>query len=130
MTDQEALQKFASERSEDAFRILVERYSPMVYSAAFRTLNQVSDAEDVVQIVFATLAQKAHRLKGEVILSGWLYRTALFVAQRHHLKSQRRALREEEVYQMTPKTNETAHESAWEIIRTQIDQAIGKLPLR
>src|SRR4051812_38483431 len=52
MTDQQALQQYAASQDAQAFRLLVDQYQRLVYSAARRRLAQVQDIEDVVQNTF------------------------------------------------------------------------------
>jgi len=47
MNDAELLQEYANSRSEAAFRELVERHLPLVFSAAVRQVGDPSLAEDV-----------------------------------------------------------------------------------
>ena len=51
-------------------------------------------AEDVTQAVFLLLAQKAARLKPDISLSGWLFRTATLTSA-NAMKMQRRRIRRE-----------------------------------
>jgi RNA polymerase sigma-70 factor, ECF subfamily len=43
---------------QEAFEILYDRYSRLVFSTALRVLNQVQEAEDITQDVFVSLWQK------------------------------------------------------------------------
>src|SRR5437667_5962274 len=68
MTDDVALlRRYAAEGSEAAFTELVERYLPLVYSAALRQVGgDRSAAEDVAQHVFIELARCAGKLSPQV----------------------------------------------------------------
>ena len=79
-SDHDLLSEFAANASETAFATLVDRHIGMVYSAAFRHLNDSHLAEDVAQAVFVLLARKASTISKNTILTGWLYRTARFVS--------------------------------------------------
>jgi DNA-directed RNA polymerase specialized sigma24 family protein len=59
MDDWQLLNNYAAKNSEAAFRTLVERYAGMVYHAALRQTGNSHAAEDVSQVVFIALAQKA-----------------------------------------------------------------------
>jgi RNA polymerase sigma-70 factor, ECF subfamily len=63
MADFELLREFAERKSEQAFGLLVSRYSGLVYSIALRRLGNVQLAQDVTQSVFLLLPRKAERIK-------------------------------------------------------------------
>jgi RNA polymerase sigma-70 factor (ECF subfamily) len=54
-----ALLLAVSKRDRDAFRELHQRYSGVLYSTAYKVLNDESEAEDVVQDVFVQIWDKA-----------------------------------------------------------------------
>jgi RNA polymerase sigma factor (sigma-70 family) len=96
LTDSELLRRYlADDGAEAAFAALVERHLPLVYGAAFRQLNDPSLAREVVQNVFITLARHAVWLAGHPSLAGWLYRTAVHLAQHEARGEQRRRQREQ-----------------------------------
>lgn len=78
MEDHELLTRSLHQGEEEAFTTLVQKYTDFVYSAAVRQLNNRMLAEEVVQTVFLTLSRKAHRIRGNVVLSGWLHRATRF----------------------------------------------------
>src|SRR5689334_10460538 len=49
MGDLELLHRYTEHRSEDAFRILVERHLPMVFSVAMRVLRDQQLSEEIAQ---------------------------------------------------------------------------------
>lgn len=75
-TDRESLQAFLRNKSEEAFRQLVERHLPMVLGTARRMLVNEQAAEEAAQNTFALLAKKAASLTPEQSLGGWLHRAA------------------------------------------------------
>ena len=78
MTDQQALRQYAASQDAEAFRILVEHYQRLVYSAARRRLARVQDIEDVVQMTFLKLARAAGTIQHD--LGSWLYATTVNTA--------------------------------------------------
>jgi DNA-directed RNA polymerase specialized sigma24 family protein len=85
--DAELLSAYTDRQSEAAFGLLLERHVALVYSAALRQVQNPQLAEEVTQATFVILAQKARRLNERAVLSGWLCRTAHFVA-RNALKAE------------------------------------------
>src|SRR5688572_16879623 len=77
--DLSILQRYAHERDEKAFALLVRRYVDLVYSAAVRRVGDRHLAEDVTQAVFVILAQKANTIRGGP-LSAWLLSTVRYAA--------------------------------------------------
>lgn len=59
-----------------AFSWLVNRYSDMVYSIAFKLLKNTADAEDMAQEVFISAYQSIKDYRGSSKFSTWLYRIA------------------------------------------------------
>jgi RNA polymerase sigma factor (sigma-70 family) len=95
MEDRELLDDFINRRSQSAFRELVERHLPVVYSAARRMVRDPQLAEDVVQSVFTMLAQKAPTIRPPQVLGGWLYNTTRFLSMHTIRTEQRRREREQ-----------------------------------
>ncbi|GEM_PF-3047282 len=83
---------------ERAFASLVERYRPLVQQSCRLSLGPQAamDLEDCVQAVFLLLHRKLPQLKGQVVLSSWLYRTARFTCMDLQKKHIRRTRREQE----------------------------------
>ena len=67
--------RYTRGRDAEAFRLLVERYQGLVYSAASRLLGRREDVEDVTQQTFLKLAQGAGSIQQNV--GAWLYATAV-----------------------------------------------------
>jgi RNA polymerase sigma-70 factor (ECF subfamily) len=57
-----------------AFETLFQHYSTRVYRQALALLDNVAEAEEVVQDVFLTLYTKIGTFRGEAGLATWLYR--------------------------------------------------------
>jgi RNA polymerase sigma factor (sigma-70 family) len=100
MDDRELLNEFVKDRSQSAFRELVERHLPIVYSAARRMVRDSHLAEEVAQSVFTTLAQKAESIHPPQVLGGWLYNTTRHLAMHAIRTEQRRRQREQTAFAM------------------------------
>lgn len=96
--DAELLRRYAEEKSESAFTELLRRHIDAVYAAAIRQVaGDAHRAQDVTQVVFATLAQKARSLTRHPTLPGWLHRTTFHVAAKARRTEARRSSRERAV---------------------------------
>jgi len=117
--DAELLSRFVSTQDEEAFRLIADRHTPMVYAACRRRLKDSHQAEDATQAVFLILARKAGTIRRGNSLNVWLYRTADCVATdmiREHVSRKRR---ERKVMTMKQVTHATA------LDRTQLDELSG-----
>jgi len=123
MDDEALLREYVVNDSEAAFRMLVERYVPLVYGAALRQVENSSLAEDVTQVVFIILARKASRLPRGTVLSGWLYRATRFTAGKARRTEYRREQREREAVLMQTTTTD----SDWTRIAPILDDAMAQL---
>lgn len=124
MNDHELLRDFAEHGSQSAFRQLVDRHVALVHSTARRRVGDPHQAEDVTQQVFTLLAAKARHLGSQVVLSGWLYRTAVNVALetvRHETRRQRREQAAVEAVNL----NES--DATWREIEPWLDAAMATL---
>ena len=100
MNDAQLIEAFSKSRAEAAFRSLVERHLPLVLGTARRITGDNGLAEETAQTVFILLARKASSLREGTVVSGWLYRTTCFVAQRALRNELRRQRREQEAAAM------------------------------
>lgn len=60
----------------DAYRVLVERHSRMVYGMAYRMTGDAHEAEEVVQEAFVRGYQKLRQFAGQANFGTWVYRIA------------------------------------------------------
>ncbi|MBN1669634.1 MAG: sigma-70 family RNA polymerase sigma factor [Kiritimatiellae bacterium] len=130
--DQARLRAFVQNGSEDAFRQIVENYTGLVYSAAYRYLGDRHLAEDAVQSTFIVLARKAGKLEKRVMLGSWLYRTVSLVCG-HMVRSEVRRRRRETVAAAATDLTGAIRgevESAWALVQPYLDKALASLPTK
>jgi RNA polymerase sigma factor (sigma-70 family) len=108
--------------AEHAFESLVEKYFPMVYSAAIRQVNDRSLAEEIAQSVFILFARKTRRLSPKVLLTGWFLRTTRFVARDALKQMNRRQKREQRAAEWSALTQDD--DPAWAALTPLVDEAL------
>jgi len=124
LDDISLLREYVNHESEDAFAALVARHVNKVYSIALRHARNPHQAEEISQAVFVILARKAQRLGGQVILSGWLCRTAQLTAVTFVRSETRRARREEAYMRNTLAETDS---DVWPQIEPLLDAAMAGL---
>src|SRR6187431_1095678 len=119
--DRDLIQAFIREQSQEAFTSLVHRHLDLVYCAALRQVRSPQLAEEVAQSVFMDLARNAARLKGDTILTAWLYKVTRRTAINVVRGEARRQVREQIASQLNA-MNATAAD--WTHIETVLDEAM------
>ena len=76
LPDEELVRMFVTERDEDAFNEIVNRYGEKVFRLALRITRSSHVADEVLQEVFLTLVEKLDSFREESTFSTWLYRVA------------------------------------------------------
>jgi RNA polymerase sigma factor (sigma-70 family) len=126
-SDGRLIRRFAEGRDERAFAMLVERRGALVAGVCARMMRNREDAEDAVQAVFLVLARRAHSLRRDASLAGWLHAVAVRVclAQRAaNLRTQRRVQEAAEVAQEAHRPDQLAE------LKLVIDEELAALPQR
>src|SRR5438874_226133 len=95
-SDWALLQEYGATGSEAAFSALVHRHLNLVYAVALRHCSDAGMAEEVANNVFCILARKARTLKKDIVVPGWLFKTARFAASNARNFQSRRQLWEQE----------------------------------
>lgn len=86
MTDNEIIQ-YVLHRDSALFRLLVEKYQPMVFRTCMGFLHHKEDAEDLTQEVFVQAFQSLATFKAESSFLTWLYRITVNASLNHLRKS-------------------------------------------
>ena len=76
MTDSEII-RLILQGDKDKFRILVEKYQPMVFRTCMGFLHNKDDADDLTQDIFIKYYQSLQGFKSEASFSTWIYRIAV-----------------------------------------------------
>ena len=72
-----SLARQAAAGNDDAFSVIVDRYSRLVYNVALRSVSSPEDAADISQDTFLKAWRSIGSFRGACALSTWLCRIAL-----------------------------------------------------
>ncbi len=126
--DADLLQQYVRDRSEPAFRELVDRHIGLVNATALRVLAGDSHAaQDVTQLVFTDLARKAAKLPPGVLLGGWLHQHTYFLACNIVRTETRRRTRERTAMELNDINQDAAQEAHWLHLAPVLDEALNCL---
>ena len=125
-TDSQLLTRFVAHQDESAFRLLLERYGPMVMGVCRRLLGDAHDADDAFQATFLVLVRKADSIRDQDLLGNWLYGVALRVARRARLQASRRGPQSAEMPDMA--ISGTQAEADRGEVRQVLDEELSRLP--
>ena len=123
LSDEQLLKDVASGNTT-AFTTIVEQHQAMVYRTCLRVLGNDADAQDAAQATLIIFHQKCRTLKNDIVLGGWLYRTAELVCREHIRSSGRRKRREDEAMKSTTVTN---NDDMWNTLQPELDSALTEL---
>ncbi|MBN2071953.1 MAG: RNA polymerase sigma factor [Candidatus Krumholzibacteriota bacterium] len=74
--DDNELVKKSLNGSERAFRAIIEKHAPVVYSAVRSVIGNSDDIDDLVQDIFIKIYRGLSRFRGDSRLSTWIYTIA------------------------------------------------------
>jgi len=102
----------AQSGDSDAFRLLVEQHSRVIFRLAFRMTGNEQDAEDVVQETFLRAYKRISDYEARASFSTWLYRIASNYAldlirsrRRHEEKRERGSGEDRDILQTIPEAS-------------------------
>jgi RND family efflux transporter MFP subunit len=131
-SDAQLLGRFAANRDEAAFELLLWRHARLVFGVCRRVLHDPHDAEDAFQATFLALARHAGRIAQREAVAGWLHQVASRVALTARRQRARREAREELIGTAEHLSAAPEAEAPLENqeLRCVLDQEIGRLPER
>jgi RNA polymerase sigma factor (sigma-70 family) len=124
--DDQLLQRYAVERDQDAFAVLVRRHGPLVLGVCSRVLNDWHAAQDAFQATFLVLARKAGSLHRPESLGPWLYGVACRTALKARGKAARRLVCEQRA--AVAEAVDQPNDPLWRDLRPMLDEAVAQLP--
>lgn len=124
--DADLLRAYVSDRSEQAFQALVEKYLGMTLGIARRRCGRPDLAEEIAQNVFAILARKADGLKATPTLAGWIYRVTMVECAATLRRERKRADKMKEYADHARIAADG--EEFWSAAQPHLDEAIDELP--
>ena len=71
------------EKNQDAFKVLMIKYQPRIYSALLGYVKSKEDAEDLTQQVFIRVWNKIDSFRGDSAFFTWVYRIAINLAKNY-----------------------------------------------
>jgi len=128
LTDAQLLQRFARQRDEQAFAVLLQRHGAMVLNVCRRRLANRHDVEDAFQVTFLILAKKAGSIRWADSIAGWLHLVASRVATRARKNAGRRQLHEQQA-RRTPAPVQSSEPVSPELTAV-LDEEMSRLPER
>ena len=122
LSDCELLERFRTERDEDAFQALVRRHGAMVLRVCRNVLGHEQDAEDAFQSTFLVLARRCGSIRKQESLAGWLHGVAHRTALHAKRTAGRRRIRERQAKPTQPP--DPAGELSWREVQAILDEEI------
>ncbi|HEV3080682.1 MAG TPA: RNA polymerase sigma factor [Gemmataceae bacterium] len=131
VADAELVRRFAQQRDEAAFELLVWRHGRMVLHVCRRILGHEQEAEDAFQATFLTLARRAGAIRKQASVPSWLHTVASRIAFAARARGGRRKTREHALDQpLQGNAPDPATLAAWqelgEILHAEVDR-LGEL---
>src|SRR5262249_15414807 len=127
-TDQQLLRRFASDRDEEAFTVLVRRHGPLVLGVCRRVLGHGPDADDAFHATFLLLAHKAGTIPAPRCVGRRLHEPAWRIADRPQVAAARRRKHGQKAG--TQRRAAVAVETAWQTVAPVLDEELQRLPAR
>ncbi|HEV3448461.1 MAG TPA: sigma-70 family RNA polymerase sigma factor, partial [Gemmataceae bacterium] len=125
LNDKQLLERFANQRDEQAFAVLVRRHGARVLGVCRRVVQQAQEAEDVFQATFLVLARKAAHVNWHESVGNWLYEVAYRLAHKARQEMTRRRVHEQRA--AVTQGSEPRPEWMWRELSSILDDELSRL---
>lgn len=126
LSDRELLERFAQQRDEAAFEVLVRRHGPMVLRVCQGVLRDTHLCEDAFQATFLVLIRKVSSIHKQMSVASWLYKVAYRIALRARGRVAQMRQRENQVpSRVAPNALDDV---MWRDLRAVFDEELERLP--
>lgn len=124
------LERFRTQRDEQAFATLVQRHGPLILGIIRRLVGPGDQADDVFQATFLVLARKGQSMERWPSIAGWLVQVARRTALQAQAKSARRLRHEQQAASMNSHitTTDPARTMEQQDLAHALDAELDKLP--
>lgn len=119
--------EISENNSEDAFRMLFERYSGRLFNLIYRMIEHYEDTNDLLQEVFVRVYRHRHKCYQMKNFKGWIYTVALNLARDYLRTRKRRKETELDGQRERGGGNDPLKHSENEELRRKILKAMKKL---
>lgn len=131
LPDDNLLASRIQDGSMDAFKILYDRYKRKLYYFSLRYLENTTDSEELVQVVFISIWEHRKTLDDSKSIRSYIYRSAVnFIYNCLKKKAVRNKYMEQELQKPESSVNQTYEQIFYMDLERRIDTILSSLPLQ
>lgn len=125
--DADLLRRFAADRDEAAFALLVQRHGRLVWAVCRHLTRSDAEADDAFQATFLVLVRNAAKVRDAGKLSAWLHGVAYRVCSKARQSARRRTGREAATA-TRERNGHAVPDSAWDRALAAVHEEVARLP--